>query len=62
MEPIRELAIEFADRERHSEFFAKESILSGYDPAKPIPAYTMANPELVNLKDTLERPQSNKMI
>ena len=62
MEPIRELAIEFADRERHPEFFAKGSILSSFDPAKPIPVYTLANPELVNLKDNFERPQFNKMI
>ena len=62
MEPIRELAVEYADRERHSEFFANGSILGAYDPAIPILAYTLANPELVNLKDNLERPQTNKIL
>ena len=62
MEPIRELELEYVDRERHSEFFTEGSILSGLDDSDSRKVYTLANPELVNLKDTIERYQTNKMI
>ena len=60
-EPIKELGIERLDQEKHSEFFSKGSIFSNFDPTD-LPVYTVSNPEEINMKDVLERWETNKMI
>lgn len=61
LEPIKEFGIEKVDPVKYPEFFADGSILSGLD-TTTTPVYMVANAEEINLKDSVETWETNKVL